>query len=375
MNKNSRQKFDRNAPYNQLPLLPIPSEVIDKEIILKWGIASRFLAELKSNILRLPNPGMLINTVSLQEAKSSSEIENIFTTNDELYRAISDKVNEANANPATKEVLHYREALWAGYNDLIINEVFDVDLIVSIYQRIKNTKEGIRPPQSQVVIRRGGSELKPGEIIYTPPRGKVILEEKLDNLISYLNENIAHDVDPLLKMAIAHYQFEAIHPFSDGNGRTGRIINLLYLVKAGLLTQPVLYLSKYIIQNKEDYYFHLAGVTQRKVWKPWIIFMLDAVEKTSVHTNHLIDEIINQIESTLEYGKKEIKWYNKEVNEVLFSQPYVKPITVGNVVGRSSRTTLTKYMKELTDKKILTPKQVGKEVYYINSDLVRILEG
>jgi len=371
----SSVKFDRNIPNNQLPLLPISSEIIDRELIIKWGFASRSLAELKRNILRLPNPSMLVNTISLQEAKSSSEIENIFTTNDELYKAVSDKIKEENANPATKEVLHYREALWSGYNDFIVKGYFDKKTIVNIYQRIKNTNEEIRPPQSKVVIRRGNSDLKPGEIIYTPPRGNGVIEEKIDNLIKYLNDNAISDEDPLIKMAIAHYQFEAIHPFSDGNGRTGRILNLLYLVKSGLLSQPILYLSKYIINKKEDYYFNLAGVTQRRAWKPWILFMLDAVEQTSAHTNHLIDEIVNQMDSTLEYGKKELKWYSKEINEVLFSQPYIKPITIGKVIGRSSRTTLTKYMLDLTNKKILTPKQDGKEVYYINNDLVRILEG
>lgn len=367
-------KFDRNIPYNQLPLLPLSSEIIDKEILAKWGFASRSLAELKRNILRLPNPGMLINTISLQEAKSSSEIENIFTTNDELYKAISDKIKEENANLSTKEVLHYRESLWAGYSDLMKNESFSLNSIISIYQRVKNTNTGIRPPQSQVVIRRGNSELKPGEIIYTPPRGSGIVEEKMNNLIEYLNNDSISNEDPLIKMAIAHYQFEAIHPFSDGNGRTGRIINLLYLVKTGLLSQPVLYLSKFIIDKKDDYYFLLAGVTQKNAWKPWILFMLTAIEQTAANTNQRIDEIVNQMDATLEYGKKELKWYSKEVNEILFSQPYVKPVSIGKAIGRSSRTTLTKYMSDLTNKKILSQKQDGKEVYFINNDLVRILE-
>jgi Fic family protein len=375
MNMNKIGQFDRNIPFNQLPLLPIPSDIIDKEVVIKWGIASRALAELKSNVLRLPNPDILINTISLQEAKSSSEIENIFTTNDELYRAISDKVNEENSNPATKEVLHYREALWSSYRELYEKETFTQDLIISIFQKIKKTKEGIRSPQSLVVIHRGNNDLKPGEIVYTPPRGKGIIEEKLENLIDYLNGTLPCGDDPLLKMAVAHYQFEAIHPFSDGNGRTGRIINLLYLVKSGLISQPVLYLSSYIIRNKDEYYFRLAGVTQRGAWKPWLLFMLDAVENTSAQTNHLIDEIVNQMAATLDFARRELKWYTKEVNELLFSQPYVKPKLVGEVVGRSSRTTLTLYMQELTRLKILTPKQVGKEVYYINNDLVRILEG
>ena len=375
MNMSDRLKFDRNLPYNQLPLLPLVSDVLEKDVLLKWGLASRALAELNKNILRLPNPQMLINTISLQEAKTSTAIENIFTTNDELYKAISDKVREENTDPATKEVLNYREALWAGFRDIIDEGSFSVNSMVSIYQRIKNTRQGLRPPQSQVVIRRGDSQFKPGEIVYTPPRGKGVVEEKLNNLIAYLNGKLGANEDPLIKMVISHYQFEAIHPFNDGNGRSGRILNLLYLIKTKLLSQPVLYMSKYIIQNKADYYYLLAGVTQRNDWKPWLLYMLDAVEKTSAETNFLIDSIIDQMASTFDYAKQEIKWYSKEVNEQIFSQPYIKPHSIGKILGRTSRTTLTKYMHELTEKNILTPRQDGKEVFYLNNDLIRILEG
>lgn len=368
------EKYDRNIPYNALPHLPLAEYKPDNQVFEKWGYASRALAELKSNIHRLPDPGMLVNTISLQEAKSSSEIENIFTTNDELYRAIAEKVKAEHLDPAVKEVLHYREALWSGYTNLKNKEAFDMKSIISIYQQVKSTNEGIRSPHSQVVIRRGNSDLKPGEIVYTPPRGKGIIEQKMDNLLRYLNEQIAENEDPLMKMVIAHYQFEAIHPFSDGNGRTGRILNLLHLVKSNLLSLPVLYLSNYIIRNKDDYYYHLAGVTQRGAWKPWILFMLDAIEKTSINTNQTIDLIIDQMEACLAYGKKELKWYNKEVNEAIFSQPYIKPSIIGDITGRKSRTTLTAYMQELTRKRILSAKQVGKEVFYINNDLVRILE-
>ncbi len=373
MNIKNGLSYDRTKPYNQLPLLPPAANVVDNEVLLKWGLASRGLAELNKNILRLPNPNMLVNTVTLQEAKSSSEIENIFTTEDELYKAISDSVKEAAANPNIKEVLRYREALWAGYRNITQKGKIDMKSIIEIFQQVKNTNEGIRAPQSQVVIKRGNSEFRSGEIIYTPPRGKVIVEEKMENLIEYLNDTKKDKTDPLLKMAIAHYQFEAIHPFSDGNGRTGRILNLLYLVNQGLITHPVLYLSKYIIENKDDYYHNLGIVTQRNSWKSWIIYMLTAVEQTSMYTNQLIDEIINQMQATLDYAKTELKWYNKEINEVLFSQPYIKAKVIGNILGRTSRTTLTKYMSELTRLKILTAKEDGKEVYYINNDLMRII--
>ncbi len=367
--------FDRTKPYNRLPLLPPNEDIVDKDVLLEWGWASRNLAELNKNLYRLPNPSMLINTLILQEAKSSSEIENIFTTDDELYKAVSDSLKEKNASPNTKEVLRYREALWAGYNHIQDKKGITLETILQVYQKIKNTSQKLRSPQSQVLIRRGNSELRAGEIIYTPPRGENILKELISNFITYLADNKAYNVDPLIKMAIAHYQFEAIHPFSDGNGRTGRIINLLYLVNQNLLTQPVLYLSKYIIENKDDYYFKLGAVTQRGDWKPWLLYMMKAVQYTATYTNRLIDEIVLQMNATLDYGKKNLKWYNKEVNETLFMQPYIKPKLLGDTLERTSRTTLTKYMQELTDLGILSPKQDGKEVFYLNNDLIRILEG
>ena len=368
-------KYDRNNPFNELPLLPTSKEVDDDpEILKKLVKASRALASINSNVLRLPNPDMLINTIGLQEAKTSTAIENIFTTEDELYKAISDTAGKEKSNPATKEVLRYREALWGGYQTLQETHTIDLTLITKIFRQIKATNSGLRPPQSLVVIKRGASEIKPGEVIYTPPRGEGIIEKLMDNLIEYLNDDIAYPTDPLLKMCIAHYQFEAIHPFHDGNGRTGRILNLLYLVNKNLLSRPVLYLSKYIIDNKDEYYYNLAGVTQRGSWKNWILYMLDAVENTSQLTNELINQIVQQMELTLEHGKKHIKWYNKDVNEALFSQPYSRPKAIGDVLNKSSRTTLTKYMDELEAAQILAPKKEGKEVYYLNNDLIRILE-
>lgn len=366
--------FDRSKPFNQLPLLPPSRDVIDNDVLLQWGLASRNLAELNKNLYRLPDPAMLVNTVSLREAKSSSEIENIFTTDEELYKALSDSVKEESASSATREVLRYREALWSGCRSVKQTERISMMSLIEVYQKVKDTPLKLRPPQSRVVIRKGNSEFRSGDIVYTPPRGAGILENLLNNLFEYLQQTDPFLTDPLIKMAISHYQFEAIHPFSDGNGRTGRILNLLYLVENGLLSLPVLYLSKYIIENKDDYYYRLGAVTQRGDWKSWIIYMMNAVKDTASYTNHLIDDIVNQMETTLEYGKGKIKWYSKEVNEMLFRQPYIKPSKLNEVLKRASRTTLTKYMTELVDSGILTPKKDGKEVYYINIDLLRILE-
>lgn len=367
--------YDRTKPFNDLPLLPPQNIADDVDILKKLVTASRALASVNSNVQRLPNPYMLVNTIALQEAKASSAIENIFTTEDELYKAVSDTVQEKNANPATKEVLRYREALWEGYQRVKKKNNIDLESIIAIFQQIKNTSGSIRPAHSLTVIQRGQSEFRSGEIIYTPPRGVGLVEQLMGNLLDYLNDEKLSDTDPLLKMCIAHYQFEAIHPFPDGNGRTGRILNLLYLVNKGLLEQPVLYLSKYIIVHKDDYYYNLGAVTQRGSWKPWVLFMLDAVEKTALLTNQLINGILDQMETTLEYGKSNIKWYNKEVNELLFSQPYIKPKLIGDILQVSSRTTLTKYVNELVGARILTPSKEGREVFYINDDLIHILEG
>lgn len=371
-----KRKFDRIIPYNSLPFLP-PDKDLDNnpKVLKKLVAASRALATVNGNINRLPNPFMLVNTIALQEAKTSTEIENIFTTEDELYKAISQTQKGENINVSTKEVLKYREALWAGYNYLQQNRTIDIHLITNIFKQIKETTSDFRPPQAKVVIKRGQSDFRSGEIIYTPPRGEDVIEKFMDNLIEFLNDDKKFPSDPLLKMCIAHYQFEAIHPFQDGNGRTGRILNLLYLINKGLLSQPTLFLSKFIIVNKEDYYYKIGAVTQRNSWENWIEFMLEAVEKTSVLTNTLINEILEQMESTLEYSQKRIKWYNKELNEAIFSQPYIKPQIIGNILGKTSRTTLTKYLNELVTNKILRPKKDGVEVFYINDDLLRILEG
>jgi Fic family protein len=287
---------------------------------------------------------------------------------------LRDTLREDSSNLATKEVLRYREALWKGFNTIKENNKLEQTTIIKVFQQIKNTRQGFRPPQSQVVIKRGQSDIKPGEIIYTPPRGQEIIENKIKNLIEFLNDHKKHPIDPLLKMVIAHYQFEAIHPFTDDNGRTGRILNLLYLVQQQLLSHPVLFLSKYILNNKDDSYANLAGVTTRNAWKPWLNYMLNAIEVTSIKTNQIIDEILSQMDATHSHAKQKLKWYSMELNQLLFSQPYIKPKVIGELLNVRSRTTLTKYMQELTKLGILSSHQEGKEAFYLNNDLMRILK-
>jgi Fic family protein len=363
--------YDRNLPYNLLPDLPPNKVIIEIEVLMKWGIASRNLAELNKNILRLPNPSMLVNTIALREAQTSTAIENIFTTDDILFKAISSNFKREHLDVSTKEVLNYREALWGGFNMLSIDNKLSEKTIISIFQSIKNTTQSFRSPQSLTVIRRGNSDFKQGEVIYTPPRGDGIIESKIQNLLSFLHDE--NGIDPLIKMGIAHYQFEAIHPFTDGNGRTGRILNLLYLVEQQLISQPVLYLSRYILNHKDNYYNLLSGVTQRGDWKSWLIFMMEAVEQTSKYTNQMVDEIIEQQSSTLQIAQSKFKWYTVELNDLIFSQPYFKQAKMGEVLHITSRTTLVKYANQLVSIGVVSKKNEGKEVFYVNDDLLRIL--
>jgi len=371
-----KKPYDRKEPFNHLPLLPPEEHKIWSEKVLKiLAKTSRSLGKLDGMTATLPNPEMLVNNIFLQEAKSSSEIENIFTTEDELYKALSNTTTEEKANTATKEVLRYREALWSGLNSLKEEGEIKTTTIIEIYQKIKQTKQTIRTPQSRTVIRKSGSSLTSGDVVYTPPRGEKIIEEKLDNLITFINDDEQYPIDPLIKMILSHYQFEAIHPFTDGNGRTGRILNLLLLFQKNLLTHPILYLSKYIIQHKADYYHCISGVTQRADWESWILFMLEAVDQTTNYTITVIEAITLQMRDTYTYTKDKLPFFNKEMLEVMFTQPYIKRKIIGEIAGTKSRTTSTKYMKELCRIGVLTEKREGREVYYVNHDLINILSG
>ncbi|HYF68093.1 MAG TPA: Fic family protein [Ohtaekwangia sp.] len=352
------------TPYNRLPDLP-PNIDLESPAILKAAIeANRYLAELKGYCQTLPNPDLLLNTIVLQESKDSSAIENIVTTQDELYRAI---INPLESQSAAKEVISYRKAVYTGLKTLKDKPVFTGSLAVTIMQRVKSTNAGFRDLTG---IKLANPITQ--KIIYTPPDPEHVAD-KIAAWEKFINSET--EVDPLIVMALMHYQFEAIHPFADGNGRTGRILNVLYLVHRELLTLPVLYHSAYIIQHKDDYYRKLRLVTEQEAWHDWILFMLQAVKETSVKTLKLIKDIMKLKEETLQKMKaKEMsqKLPAYELNELIFSFPYVKIKTLieKNIAKRQ---TASVYLQQLTDKKILKSIKLGREVYYINHRLMNLL--
>ena len=364
---------DRAIPWNNLPLLPIREELYRTvEVMEQLGNAKAALARLHGRSAVIPNQGLLINSISLQEAKSSSEIENIFTTDDELYKAYSDQKVETTG--ASKEVLRYREALWSGYNYLRKSNLFDQDYFIRVFQEIKQTAEGIRPEFLNITIKQGGTQPNASQIVYTPPRGSSVIQNKLNNLVEFLNNDEQYAMDHLLKMAIAHFQFEAIHPFRDGNGRTGRVFNIHYLTNKGLLDVPILFLSRYILDHKEDYYFTMMGVSQRGNWKDWILYMLRAVENTANITFYKINDIVQTKDSILDYIKKGERKFRRpeDLIEFLFTQPFTK---VKHLVDSKiyAENTAREYLNRLCEMQVLEKKEIAGYHYYLNQELYRIL--
>lgn len=364
---------DRNKPWNDLPSLPIREELYRTiEIVEQLGEAKAALARLHGRSVVIPNQGLLINTISLQEAKISSEIENIFTTDDELYKAYSDE--NSNLTGASKEVLRYRQALWTGYNYLEKKKCFDQQYFISVFQEIKETTDDIRPSFSNTTIKEGGSGFNAGKVIYTPPKGKEVIQDKLENLITFLNDDKQFPIDPLLKMAIGHYQFEAIHPFRDGNGRTGRVFNINYLTSKGLLDIPILFLSRYILDHKEDYYTGLMEVSQRGNWKDWLLFMLRAIENTSNLTFNKINDIISAKDAILEHVIESEHFFKtpERLIESIFNQPFTK---VKHLVetGIYAENTARNYLNKLCDMDVMEKKIIEGQHYYLNLELYKVL--
>jgi Fic family protein len=355
----------QNAPHYKFDKLPPLREKVETiEILRQSNKSIAALAELKGIAKTIPNQVMLLNAVVLKEAKDSSEIENIITTQDELYKALT--VNKANITAATKEVVNYRKAIFYGY-DLSKKQGFlKVNDIVKIQQKLVDNTAGVRSTPGTVLKND-----KTGEIVYTPPQDKAEILDLLTNFINHFNGQ--NDLSPLINLAILHYQFESIHPFYDGNGRTGRILNILYLILKGLIDVPILYLSSYIIDHKTEYYRLLNQTNKTGNWEEWIIFMLKAVETTSRDTIIRITNIKNLLDSMIEkVQQKAPKVYRKELVELLFEQPYSKIEFVVNKLG-VERKAASRYLKELTEIDIVVPQKVGRETLYINKDLIGIL--
>lgn len=357
--------YNPAVPYNDLPLLPPKAEIETTAILKKTISASRALSELKGAIINLPNPTLFIDTINIQEAQASSAIENIITTQDELFR--SAVANMKIESAAIKEVLHYKEALWFGIKRLDERRVLNTNLFISLVQIIKENQSGIRNlPGTQLL------NPSTGKIIYSPPEGEYVIREKLKNLEEFIHSH--EGIDPLIKMAIIHYQFEAIHPFFDGNGRTGRIILLLYLNLAGLLDMPALYLSRYIIEHKNDYYSYLQKVTEKNDWKDWIGFMLTMVEQTALKGRIRIAEIQGMMAKMGDEIQKKLPHiYSKELMEILFKLPYTKRNYLEEA-GLGNLKTVGNYLRALENAGFLKSEQVGKEKLYLNFNLLELLK-
>ena len=358
------KKFDRNIPYNELPLLPPNAEIETKIILRKTISAGRALAKLNGTLLNLPNPTLFLDTIYLQEAKASSEVENIITTNDELYKSLV--AEKKVVNSATKEVISYKEALWLGLEEIKTKPFITTNLCVKIVQCIKQNNASIRTTPGTTLANNQG------EIVYTPPGGEEIIRAKLADLEKFINDR--NEIDPLIKMALMHYQFEAIHPFADGNGRTGRILLLLYLKLSGLLEVPAIYLSEYIIQNKNDYYLKLRGVTENENWEDYILFMLDMIEKTALSGLERLNLITQAMEEMANDIKAKLpKIYSKDLVEILFRLPYTKRQNlIDENIGNAK--TVGNYLIALEENGILKSIRIGKEKLYLNQQLLKILE-
>ena len=356
--------LDPTKPFNDLPMLPPAADLETKPVLRACIEARAALAELNQAGDLLPNQAMLINTVPLLEAQSSSAIENIVTTSDRLFR-FAEVGQEAVTDPNTKEALRYRTALWHGMASLE-NRPLSTATAVGVCRKLLGIDLDIRRVPGTALVNEST-----GKLIYTPPVGEGHLRVLLSNWEQFLHN--ATDLDPLIRMAVGHYQFEAIQPFTDGNGRTGRILNLLLLVDQGLLDIPVLYLSRHILSHRAEYYQSLRGVTAEETWEDWILFMLKAVHETARWTTDRIRRIRQLVEDTSSFIRQELPGiYTHELAELIFVQPYCR---IRNVVEAdiAQRQTAATYLKALAQIGVLDEIKVGREKIFINIRLMRLL--
>jgi Fic family protein len=350
--------------YN-IPELPFKKDLETKAVMKKTALARSALAEMKGVALSIPNQSILISTLSLQEAKDSSAIENIITTHDELYKA--DYLKNQFKTIASKEVHKYAEALRWGFKTVKEKGFLSNSHIIEMQAAIEGNNAGFR--------KVPGTELKneqTGEVVYTPPQTHDEVLRCMTNLESFMNVDELSDWDPLVKMAVIHHQFESIHPFYDGNGRSGRIINILYLVKEGMLNLPILYLSRYINQNKADYYRLLQKVRTDNAWEEWVMFILEGVEQTSMQTIKIIEGIKVLMRKSKNMIRENTKFYSQDLINNLFNHPYTKIDFVMNDLD-VSRLTATKYLDELAQLGIVDKVKIGRDSFYINKNLFDLL--
>jgi Fic family protein len=343
-----------------------PARFETPAILKKLASSSRKLAELKGMAASIPNQAVLINTLALQEAKDSSEIENIVTTHDELFK--DDVLPEAFASPAAKEVLRYRQALRVGFELVSTSGLLTCNHIIQIQGELERNNAGFRKLPG-TALKDGG-----GRTIYTPPQDPTEIVELMRQLERFMNQADLLDVDPLIKMALIHHQFESIHPFYDGNGRTGRIVNVLYLVKEGLLDIPVLYLSQYIMRHKPDYYRLLQTVREEDTWEDWVLYLLEAVEQTAGQTITTVQAIKTALFDYKQRIRAGYKFYSQDLINNLFMHPYTKIEFVQRDLG-VSRITATKYLEALTEGGFVQKQRIGRGNYYVNIALNTVLVG
>lgn len=350
-------------PYNALPLLP-PNQEIETRAVLKQLVAARAaLAELRLAGQLIPDQSVLINAIPILEARASSEIENIVTTNDALFREAS--LEDEHNDPAAKEALRYRTALYSGFEAMKTRPV-TTRLAVELCRIIKAVELDVRATPGTAL-----RNAQTGEVVYTPPQGEAHLRSLLANWETYVNT--PSDIDPLVRLAVQHYQFEAIHPFTDGNGRTGRVLNLLFLVQERLLDQPTLYLSRHILRTRGDYYRHLDAITRSGEWEPWILYMLVAIEETARWTNDKIAALRRLMEETSGFVRKAApKIYSRELVETIFTQPYCR---ITNLVERgiAKRQTAATYLQTLTELGVVVEERQWRDKLYVNRTYLDLL--
>jgi Fic family protein len=351
-----------DRPYNDLSRLPPALDLEPKPVLKQCVTARAALAELKQAAELIPNPAMLINTLPILEARASSEIENVVTTADKLFRHLRD---DTGADSATREALRYRRALLEGFKALRTRPL-TTRTAESICTQIKGIEMNVRQASGAALVSEAT-----GEVIYTPPDGEARIRDLLANWERFLHDEST--VDPLVRMAVAHYQFEAIHPFADGNGRTGRVLNSLFLVEQRLLPLPILYLSRYIIASKADYYRLLLAVTRDGAWEPWLLYMLRAVEDTATWTTRKIGAIRRLVSDTVAYVRDKLpKIYSRELVDLIFEQPYcrIANLVDANIVGRQAA---SRYLKALESIGVLREQAFGREKLFVHPKLMNLL--